>query len=142
MSRVKINLPEQYIFKTKVTVSIADINYGNHLGNERILVFAQEARLQWLKSLGFSNEVELTPDVGIVVADASIVFRAEAFHGDQLMIELGVENVSRHSFDLLYLFVHSESGKEIARVKTGIVCMNYKTRKISSIPDKLREHLI
>lgn len=142
MSRVKINLPEEFIFKTNLSVSIADINYGNHMGNERALVFAHEARLQWLKSFGFSNEVNLANEIGIVVADAAIVYRAEAFHGDDLTIKLGVNEVTRHSFDLLYVIENENTGKEIARVKTGIVCMDYKTRKISSIPDKLREHLM
>ena len=38
MSRVKISFPEKAHFSTDLAVRMADINYGNHLGHDRMVV--------------------------------------------------------------------------------------------------------
>lgn len=55
MARLTLELPEHFAFYTEITVSIRDINYGGHLGNDAVLGLAHEARLRYLKSLGFSE---------------------------------------------------------------------------------------
>jgi hypothetical protein len=37
MARVKIDLPDKFIFKTEIPIRINDINYGGHLGNDAVL---------------------------------------------------------------------------------------------------------
>ena len=55
MSRIKINLPEKFVFETNLHVNIGDINYGGHLGNDAYLRLAHEARLQFLKEHSWSE---------------------------------------------------------------------------------------
>lgn len=43
MARVKIELPEKFIFKTEIPIRIDDINYGGHLGNDTVLFTYYEA---------------------------------------------------------------------------------------------------
>ena len=69
MARVKLTLPDVCHFQTEVTVRIGDINYGGHLGNDAVLSLAHEARLQYFKSLGYS-EIDIE-GVGIVLADGA-----------------------------------------------------------------------
>ncbi len=88
MARVKLTLPDACHFQTEVTVRIGDINYGGHLGNDAVLSLAHEARLQYFKSLGYS-EIDIE-GVGIVLADAVVVYRAEAFHGEQLTVRIAL----------------------------------------------------
>lgn len=136
MNRVKITFPQKVIYSTRITISISDINYGGHLGNDRFLTLMHEARLRWLKSIGFNNEGEIVPPVGIIVVDAAIQYKAEAFHGDEITIELAIENISRSSFDLLYKLLNQHNDL-VALGKTGILCFNYKSRKVASIPGEL-----
>ncbi|MEN8249845.1 MAG: acyl-CoA thioesterase [Bacteroidota bacterium] len=140
MNRVKIKFPDKIIFSTEVTISIADINYGGHLGNDKFLTLMHEARLRWFKSIGFKNEKDIVPPVGIIVADAAIQFKAEAFHGDILTIELAVENISRNSFDMLYKLMNQDR-KLVALGKTGVVCFNYVEAKVAAIPGELVQYL-
>ena len=53
MSRVQIKLPETFVFHTDIAVQIGDINYGNHLANDAMLRLCHEARLRFLRRLGF-----------------------------------------------------------------------------------------
>jgi Predicted thioesterase len=78
-----------------------DINYGGHLGNDRVLGLAHEARVRWLASHDLS-EADVG-GAGLIMADAALVFRQEAFLGDVLDVALGAAEARRSSFDLVYL---------------------------------------
>lgn len=86
MSRIQIILPENFQFSTLLPVRITDINYGNHLGNDKVLSYVHEARLQFLNSIGYS---ELnTGNGGLIMSSAAIQFKEEVFYGDILRISV------------------------------------------------------
>jgi acyl-CoA thioesterase FadM len=135
MARVQIGLPQSWFFRTRIEVRVTDVNYGGHLGNDRVLGLAHEARVRWLASCGMSEKD--VGGVGLIMADAALVFRAEAFLGDELEVELGAAEVRRSSFDLVYLLTRPADGAEIALVKTGMVCFDYAARKVVRLPQGL-----
>lgn len=137
MARIKIDLPAHIQFQTTITVRVNDLNYGGHVGNDTILTIMHEGRLRFLRSMGFKDELSLENNVGIIITDAAIVYKAESFYGDQLVVEISTDDFSKYGFDMYYKITHEESGKEVARGKTGIVCMDYKERKIANIPAQL-----
>ena len=141
MARIEIQLPEKFIFKTEITVRVSDLNYGNHVGNDRVLTLMQEARTLFYRSLGFENEVSLEGSIGQIISDAAIVYKAESFLGDILQFEIAAENFNKYGFDFFYRVSNKMTGKEVAHGKTGIVCFDYSKRKIASIPEKLMEKL-
>jgi YbgC/YbaW family acyl-CoA thioester hydrolase len=137
MPRLQLDLPTHFIFTTELTVRVSDLNYGAHVGNDTMLTLFQQARIDFYRSHGFANEVNFEGSVGQVVADALVIYKSEAFLGDTLTIALAIAEVSKVGFDMLYLVTNKLSGKEVARGKTGIVCFDYKKRKVSSIPSNL-----
>ncbi|MGK7389536.1 MAG: thioesterase family protein [Candidatus Cyclobacteriaceae bacterium M2_1C_046] len=140
MARIKIDLPEKFIYKHNLKVRISDLNYGAHTGNDTILTFMHEARMNFLRSLGIKDEVNITPDAGIIVADAAVVYKSETFFGDKIHILVAIEDISRYGMDMYYL-LKKENGKEVARGKTGIVFFSYKNRKITEIPTQFLEQV-
>jgi acyl-CoA thioester hydrolase len=138
MARLHIDLPERFIFSTELRVRIADLNYGNHVGNDTILSLMQEARALFYRELGFVSEVEMEGSVGQVVADAAVLYKAESFFGDVLVVELGIQDMHKYGFDMVYRITNKASGKEVARGKTGIVCFDYAIRKLTIMPVTLR----
>ena len=140
MARTKIELPEKFAFKTALKIRISDINYGGHLGNDSVGSLIHEARFQFFKSLGYKDELSLD-GVGAIQADMEIVYRNEAFHGDQVELKVAVTEISKVSFDLTYLIAESDSEKEIARGKTTIVTYDYSKKKKVSVPQPLVEKL-
>ena len=136
MARIKIDLPENFIFETEIKVRISDINYGGHLGNDAVLSLAHEARIRFLESMGYT---ELNIEgASIIMTDAEIVYRNESFYGDLINIALAIQDISNTGFDFLYRLVRVSDNKEIARAKTGIVFFNYETKKIIPIPENFK----
>lgn len=139
MARLDIALPESFLFETVIDVRISDINYGGHMGNDAVLRLAHEARLRFFQSLGYT---ELNVEgLGIIIADAAIKYGAEAFHGDKLVFQLGVMDRNPYGFDLTYLAKHADTGKEITRLKTGIVFFDYALRRPAHMPDNFTKHI-
>jgi acyl-CoA thioester hydrolase len=141
MSRIEIQLPENFIFHTEIAIRVSDLNYGNHVGNDSILTLMQEARTLFYRSMGFESEVNLDGSVGQIVSDAAVVYKSESFLGDTLQIEIAIGDISKYGFELFYRLTNKATGKEVARGKTGIVCFDYQKRKIAAIPEVLKEKM-
>ena len=133
MARIKIELPETFLFSTEIPVRIGDINYGNHLGNDAVLSIIHEARLRFLTSQGLS-ELNIG-GLGLIITDAAIVYKSEAFYGDILIVEVGLGDFNKYGCDFFYRLLNQKTGAEIAIAKTGIVFFDYNTRKVRSRPD-------
>jgi len=138
MARIQLKLPETFIFQTEIAVRVGDLNYGGHVGNDPILLLMQEARVQFYRSKGFKDEISFDGTVGQIITDAAIVYKSESFLGDVLKIRVGVADVTKYGFDLFYLLENKDTSREVARGKTGIVCFDYATRKVATIPAALR----
>lgn len=141
MPRIQLDLPQKFLFTTEIAVRASDLNYGNHVGHDSVLTLIQEARIQFYRTLGFKNELNFEGSVGQVIADVVVQYKSESFLGDQLVIKIGVSDFNKYGFDMVYLVENKITGKEVARGKTGIVCFDYATRKIASVPDILRQKL-
>jgi acyl-CoA thioester hydrolase len=137
MPRLQLDLPPTFLFKTELQVRVNDLNYGAHVGNDTMLTFFQQARIDFYRSHGFSSEISFEGNIGQVIADAAVIYKAEAFLGDVLIIELAVADIGKVGFDMLYCVTNKLTGKEVARGKTGIVCFDYEKRKVASIPASL-----
>ena len=141
MARIQLSLPERFQFETEIAVRGSDLNYGGHVGNDTMLTLLQEARIRFYQSLGYENEVSFEGPVGQIIADASIQYKSESFLGDVLKIQIATVEFNKYGFDMLYLVTNRETGKEVARGKTGIVCFDYIKRKVASIPTSLLSKL-
>ena len=142
MARIQITLPEKFIYSTEIVVRASDLNYGNHVGHDSILTLLQEARINFYRSIGFKDEISFDGAIGQIIADVAVQYKAESFLGDALIIRIAVDDITKYGFDMLYRIENKITGKEIARGKTGIVCFNYDTKKVASIPEVLIKHLI
>ena len=132
MSRVKIELPHAWHYQTQITVQIGDINYGNHLSNDAYLRLAHEARLRFLKHFNYS-EMDID-GAGLIMADAAIQFKNQAFHGDVLNISIAVTDIGRAGFTLIYLFERVSDGLQIGRIKNGMVFYDYQQQCVANTP--------
>ncbi len=142
MARVKLKFPDnKALFEASIPVRISEINYGNHLGNDSVLSIMHESRMQWLRKNGY-NELDIG-GVGLIMADVMIAYKAEAFYGDVLSVKIYADEVTDRSFDLMYHISAIRNGaqKDVAHAKTGMVCYDYKERKIAIISEALKSCL-
>ena len=140
MSRIKIALPESFLFSTTIPIRITDLNYGGHVGNDTVLTLLHEARMQFLQHFNYT-ELELG-GVSLIMSDAAIEFKAELFYGDRVKAYVTANDFSKAGFDICYKLVNERNEKVVAAAKTGMVCFDYKKKKVVTVPDEVREKLI
>lgn len=139
MARVKLEVPSTFSFQTTIPVRITDINYGGHVGNDSILSILHEARIQFLKKFGCDEKNFL--GVGLIMNDVAIEFKRELFYGDTIHASLTIPNFEKVSFDIFYkLEIAVKEKLTVATLaKTGMVCFNYNTKKISAVPEEAKK---
>lgn len=137
MARIKIDMSNKIIGTFFVPVRIADINYGNHVGNDAFVSIIHEARMQWLKQYDYT-ELKIE-GIGLIMSDLAIEFKSESFYGDVVEVKLAASDISRVGFDLYYQLFAKRNNESIliANAKTGMVCFDYDKRKVAAIPEKL-----
>jgi acyl-CoA thioester hydrolase len=132
MPRVRLKPLDHYPFSTKIVVRVTDLNYGGHLGNDSLLSLVHEARVAFLANFGFS-ELDCG-GVSLTMGDAAIIYQGEAYAGDELSIEVGCGEPSKSGFRLFYRLTRSSDERKIALAETGMVCFDYKAKKIIPLP--------
>ena len=135
MARISIDLPATFSFSATIPVRITDLNYGGHVGNDTILSIIHEARVQFLKSFGYTEKD--IGGAGLIMSDVVINIKNELFYGNPVIAAVAVKNVSRASFDIVYLLNQGET--IIAEAKTGMVCFDYEKRKVIALPDEVKQ---
>ena len=136
MARIKIDLPEKFIFSTEITPRITEVNYGGHLGNDAFLAIVHEARVRFLAAHQWS-EMDIA-GCSLIMTDAAIMYLAEVFYGDTLHIEVGVTDLSRSGCDFVFRLSAGKNDREVARAKTGIVFFDYRKKKVVRMPEVFR----
>jgi acyl-CoA thioester hydrolase len=141
MARIKITIPSHKIFTVTIPVRISDINYGNHVGNDAFVSILHEARVQWLKS-HFFTELNVA-GIGLIMSDLALEFKQESFYGDRIEVQLSCSEISSAGFELYYQLFTNRNGEQrlLANAKTGMVCYNYALKKVSTIPQVLKNIL-
>jgi acyl-CoA thioester hydrolase len=137
MARIKIELPENFNFSTTIPVRITDLNYGKHVGNDTILSMIHEARVQYLRQLGY-EELNMA-GLGLIMSDVGIEFKNELFYGDVVTASVATGDFSKVSFDMYYKL--ENGSKLVAIAKTGMVCYDYGKKKVAVIPAEVIEKL-
>lgn len=138
MARIKIEMPVSIIAAFQIPIRIADINYGNHVGNDAFVSVIHEARMQWLLQYGY-NELNIE-GIGLIMSDLALEFKNESFYGDVVEVKLGTGEISKVGFELYYQLFTKRNTEIIllANAKTGMVCYDYDAKKVAAIPDKLK----
>lgn len=134
-NRVKIQIEGKQVFTTTIKLTVSDMNYGNHLGNDRVLSLAQEARLQWLASID-ASELNCKGS-SLIMSDAMVEYKSEGFREDVVKISIFLDNTHSYGFDLFYEM--SINDKMMSKVKSGLLFFDYEKRKVANEPDQWKQ---
>jgi len=122
-----------------IDVRVGDINYGGHMGNDKALLVFHDARLRFLESLGFSEKNIGGP--GIIMRNAHVSFRKEVFLHDILIVDVGIDNVTTSSFNVIYSIRRESDDAIVFSGSTGLVAFDYEIRRPVRIPDAFLEKI-
>jgi acyl-CoA thioesterase FadM len=136
MPRLKLQALASYRFTCTQVVRTTDLNYGGHLGNDRLLSLVHEARVAFLAHHGLS-ELDFA-GVSLIMADAAVVYQAEAHAGDRLVFAVEAAEPTRSGFRIFYRVTGEADGQAIALVENGMACFDYHLKKIAPLPDAVK----
>lgn len=140
MERLKIQLPDsQAHFKCELQIRVTDLNYGNHLGNDKLISLLHEARCLFLKHLK-QSELHFFGS-SLILSDLRCQYLSQGFLHDQLEVELFVQKIHPKAFSLYYS-VKKTQGEKLAKAVTTMCCFNYEKNKIEPVPDDFWDSLV
>ncbi|NOY57867.1 MAG: acyl-CoA thioesterase [Calditrichaeota bacterium] len=125
-------------FQTKLTVRVGDMNYGGHLANDKTLLYFHEARIRYFRELGIT-EGNIGDDVALTQTEAYINYTGEAFCGDELLIKVQIDNITRARFKVNYEITRIGDEKSIATGYTVLAGFDYSSKKLKRIPQSFRD---
>lgn len=127
-------------FTSTYKVTIGDINYGGHLGNDRALVIFQDARLVFLESFG-ASEKNIGEGCGIIMVESGIRYIREVFLHDELHVAMTVTELRGKKFSLGYTVSRLSDGKKVLSGFTSFLSFNYDERRVAAIPSEFQENV-
>ncbi|MCK9521679.1 MAG: thioesterase family protein [Proteobacteria bacterium] len=141
MPRVKVTRHPHYPHAQTLYVRVSDLNYGAHLGYDRILTLAHEARVRIFTGWQVT-ELDLGDGkTGLVAGDASINYLGEGFAGDPLEIGTLALEINPVTFRLAHRFVNRKTQTLVAVAEIGFVAFDYARRTPGRFPESFLAHL-
>lgn len=127
MARVTIELPATFVFSTELEVRIEHINRGNHLGNDSMVSYLNEARVRYM-----NEEINAAKDsqIWMINGDLAVCYKSEAFYGEVLKIDLATGDFHKYGFDLFFRVTEKRSGRDIVHAKMGMLLFDAVQRKL------------
>jgi len=132
MPLIKINPQSDELFRCSLQVRVADLNYGNHLGNDQILSYFHEGRVLWLSQHSLSEK-----DVGgcgLIMVATSIEYLKQAYLHQHLELTLGARAVGKARFTIVYKLTEQQTQHTIALGETHMSCFDYQSQKPARAP--------
>lgn len=147
--KFKITASGSSIFTTTLKTRVNDLNYGNHVGHQMVYEYCHDARLEFLSAL--SNEIK---DVevgelselnfgkhGLILSQSAASYHNEIFHPQELKIDIYLDELKKHSFQLIYQIHDKNTDSLLTKVLTTMICYDYEKQKISEMNNSIYEHL-
>ena len=115
------------MFTFNYTIKQEDLNYGNHVGNERALLFFQWAREEFLRANNLS-ETDIGDGSGFIQTEATVQYKKQLFLNQEIK---GLKIIFEHE---IY------SGQDLAITGTAtVLAYNYEEQKVKKVPITFKE---
>ncbi len=123
--------------KIKFRIYYEDTDAGGVVYHASYLRFAERARTEWLRHVGF-NQSEL--EVVFVVRNLEIEYLSPGRLDDILEVETSLQNIGRASITLSQDFY--KDGKKITLMKVVLVTVSRNDIKPVSVPTDIKSKLV
>jgi len=121
-----------------IEVRYGDLDPQGHVNNAKFLTYLEQARIGYISQLGLWNGGSFL-DVGIILADAHLVFRAPILFGQKVRVGVRVRRLGNKSLDMEYRLEDTGSEQELASGSTVLVAYDYRAELTIPIPDDWRK---
>jgi acyl-CoA thioester hydrolase len=127
-------------FKNKVSIQIRyrDLDAQNHVNSSVYFSYFELSRVHFFDTLFVDKRRDYWADVNIVVAKQEMNYKQQLRLHDKAYSYVWVSRIGNKSFEMNFLLVKEEDGKEI-EVASGmgvLVCINLKTDQTVPVPEE------
>ncbi len=114
------------------------MDFMGHINNVQYFRYMEQARVEWLTSLGFTVGLGSSED-GQVIADASCVFRFALKYPADIEILVNGEKPGRSSLKMLYQLKLKDTDQVVADGASTLVWISPETGRSKNLPDNIRQ---
>jgi len=126
-------------------VRFADTDAMGHVNNAVFLTYCESARVAyWAAVTGEPIERRPGRAESLILADASIAFRAQIHHGERVTVETRVDGIGRKSLTMTHRMTAAAAGEPcrlVATCRTVIVRYDYVREAPAVIDERLASAL-
>ncbi len=133
-------MPE-FRFQHPIEIRYGDLDPQDHVNNASYLTYFEQARVQYLIHLGLFTEGQSFMGIGIILADAHILFKAPIHFGQTVKVGVRISRLGRKSMTSEYV-IRDEQGQEYASGSSVLVTFDYTRRQTIPIPESWREKIL
>jgi acyl-CoA thioester hydrolase len=121
-------------YRHRLTARFSDCDAMGHVNHAVYFTYLEQCRLTcWRELTGAPS-----PYARVIVAKATCDYRSPAHFGDELEVALGVGEIGRSSFTLVYEITKAATGDPVASGSTVMVCYDYESARSILLPDPTR----
>lgn len=135
-------------YEKEYDIRISDMNPGNHVGHDRLLLIMHDARCYFFNSLpeidkSFLNKDEFClietclsgKNIGIVINELNVKYKSELYYPEKIKVKITVSELTNISMKMNYLITKSDSNTVVAEAYTKLVSFDYNKRKPHKFSD-------
>ena len=130
-------MPIDFAYRHRLSVRFRDCDAMGHVNHAVYFTYFEQGRLTFWRELTGTP----SPYTRVIIARAECDYRAPAHFGDELEVRVGIGDIGRSSFTLLYEIVQVGSERLIATGKTVMVSYDYEKGASTPLPEATRSLL-
>lgn len=133
--------PDDFAFRHAIRVRFAETDAMGIVHHSRYLPYLEEARVEYLRSIGHPYDAERADGVDYAVLEAHVTYRQPLRFDEVVTVHLAMSAATRATFSIDYLLtVDGASGEPTVRSTARTVhgCVNREGRPVR-LPSWLKE---
>ena len=127
-SSIRETDPGSYVFHHDIRVRFAETDAMGIVHHSRYLPYLEEARVEYLRSIGHPYEAERRDGVDYAVLEAHVAYRQPLHFDEVVTVHLRVTSATRASFTIQYLL--TVAGTVTSTATTVHACVNGDGRPV------------
>ncbi|OZU89793.1 hypothetical protein CIL03_01230 [Virgibacillus indicus] len=130
----------EFKFSIPINIRFSETDMFGHVNNVSVFIYFEEARIEFLKSLGLFGDV--TSDEGVpIVADLQCDYLKQMYFNDSVQLFAKANHVGSTSIDIHYMAINDRD--EITVTGRGrLVYVNPNTGKPVPLSESMKDKLL
>ena len=130
-----------YRFFHPTDVRYGDLDPQGHLNNAKYLTYFEQARVRYWTELGFFSKDRSFAELGVIVADIHIRYRAPVHWGTAVKVGVQTTSIGRKSLTVEQCVVDDSESRAYADGTVVLVAYDYVKHETMPVPNAWRERI-